>query len=58
MKLYLYLPLLLLALACNGKVDPQPNENAAPVLVSTSPENGVKNLTASTLSVEIGRAHV
>ena len=51
MKLYLYLPLLLLALACNGKVDPQPEENAAPAVVSTSPENGVKNLTGSTLSV-------
>lgn len=51
MKLLRYLPLLLLAVACDGKVDPKPEENAAPAVVSTSPENGVKNLTGSTLSV-------
>lgn len=51
MKLLRYLPFLLLVVACEGKVDPQPQENPAPALVSISPENGVKNLTGSTLSI-------
>ena len=51
MKLYRILPLLLLAAACGGTIEPQPEEADAPALVSTSPENGVSNLTDKTLSV-------
>ena len=50
MKLLRYLPLLLLLAACNGK-EPQPEESAAPVLVSTTPEDGVGGLTDKSLSV-------
>ncbi|NLZ20016.1 MAG: cellulase family glycosylhydrolase [Bacteroidales bacterium] len=51
MKLFRYLPLLLLAVACNGTKAPQPEESAAPALVSSSPEDGVGNLTGTTLSI-------
>ena len=50
MKLFKYLPILLLAAACNGK-EQQPEESDPPVLVSTTPEDGVGGLTDKSLSV-------
>ena len=51
MKLLRYLPLLLLATACGGTIEPQPEEAEAPALLSSTPENGVSNLTDKTLTV-------
>ena len=50
MKLSRYLPLLLLAVACNGTKEP-PAEADPPVLVSTSPKDGARDLIGPTLSV-------
>ncbi len=49
MKLYRLVPLLLLLAACGR--EPEPVSSPAPVLVSTSPEDGAGNLVGSTLSV-------
>ena len=50
MRLLKYLPLLL-AVACNDPVKPQEQESPAPVIISTSPEDGVGGLTDKALSV-------
>ena len=50
MKLSRYLPLLLLAVACNGTKEP-PAEADPPVLVSTSPNDGARDLTGPSLSI-------
>lgn len=41
----------LLAAACGEKPEPEPEASPAPVLVSTTPEDGASGLTASSMSV-------
>ena len=57
MRITKYIPLLLLMMAavftasCGGSEDPQPQEEPAPVLLNTSPENGAGGFIENSLSI-------